>query len=83
MSGWQLQTAKSQFSELVKRAQSDGPQQITVHGKPVAMVISQDLFEKLSSSDESLFDFMQRSPLFAHDEIEFVREPGFTRDVNF
>jgi prevent-host-death family protein len=83
MSGWQLQTAKSQFSELVKRAQSDGPQQITVHGKPVAMVISQDLFEKLSSSDESLFDFMQRSPLFDHDEIEFVREPGFTRDVNF
>ena len=32
---WQLQEAKGKFSEVVKRALSDGPQGITVRGEPV------------------------------------------------
>ena len=35
-----LQEAKARLSELVKLATDDGPQQITVHGKPAVIVIS-------------------------------------------
>lgn len=80
---WQLQTAKAQFSDVVKRAQHEGPQEITVHGKPVAMVISHELFEQLSNNDESLLAFMQRSPFLGLDEIEFERAPGLTREIEF
>ena len=34
MATWQLQEAKSKFSEMVKRALSEGPQGITVRGEP-------------------------------------------------
>ena len=40
MQTWQIQTAKARFSELVKQAAEDGPQEITLHGKPVAVVLS-------------------------------------------
>jgi prevent-host-death family protein len=35
---WSLQEAKAKFSQVVKLAQSDGPQTITVHGKPVVII---------------------------------------------
>ena len=76
---WQLQTAKAQFSDVIKRAQHEGPQEIIVHGKPVAMVISHELFEQLSNNDESLLAFMQRLPFLGLDEIEFERDHGLTR----
>ena len=41
-STWQVQEAKSRFSELLDRAASEGPQTITRHGKPVARVVPLD-----------------------------------------
>ena len=35
---WPLQDAKNQFSEVVRRAQKEGPQTVTRHGRPVAVV---------------------------------------------
>jgi antitoxin Phd len=35
---WALQEAKAKFSELVRRAQSEGPQTVTVHGQPTVVV---------------------------------------------
>ena len=80
---WQLQTAKAQFSDVVKRAQHEGPQEITVHGKAVAMVISHELFAQLSNNNESLLAFMQRSPFLGLAEIEFERDQGLTRAIEF
>ena len=37
---WQVQEAKNRFSEMIERAQSDGPQIITRHGRPVAKVVA-------------------------------------------
>ena len=39
-SSWKLQDAKARFSEVVRRAQSEGPQRVTVHGKDAVVVIS-------------------------------------------
>lgn len=35
---WPLQEAKAKFSELVRLAQSEGPQTVTVHGQPAVVV---------------------------------------------
>ncbi|MDO5653201.1 MAG: type II toxin-antitoxin system Phd/YefM family antitoxin [Brachymonas sp.] len=44
-STWQVQEAKSRFSELLERAATEGPQTITRHGKPVAQVVPIDASE--------------------------------------
>ncbi|MGE3780299.1 MAG: type II toxin-antitoxin system Phd/YefM family antitoxin, partial [Pirellulaceae bacterium] len=59
MQSWQMQTAKARFSELVKRAAQEGPQEITLHGKSVAVVVSRELFDRLSGNEQSLVDFMR------------------------
>ncbi|GAB4223568.1 MAG: hypothetical protein Tsb005_19110 [Gammaproteobacteria bacterium] len=63
MKQWQLQEAKAKFSELVKQAMQDGPQNITVHGKPAAVVLSLEDYNKLTKSKPSFVKFMQQSPL--------------------
>ncbi len=50
MQTWQMQEAKARLSELVKLAQSEGPQDITLHGRSVAVVLSRSAFERLSGS---------------------------------
>jgi prevent-host-death family protein len=75
---WQLQEAKARMSELVKQAQQ-APQGITLHGKPVAVMVSQATFESLSRSAGSLLDFMQSSPLAGSDEPAFKRSRSRTR----
>jgi prevent-host-death family protein len=80
MQSWQLQEAKARMSELIKSTQ-DQPQQITVHGKPVAVVLSASQYEALANSQLSLVDFLQRSPLFDSEELVLEREHGFSRDV--
>lgn len=42
MHTWQMQEAKARMSEVVKRAQTQ-PQDITLHGKSVAVVISREV----------------------------------------
>ena len=77
MHTWQMQEAKARMSELVKRAQTQ-PQEITLHGKSVAVVISPETFDRLSQNQDSLVDFMRRSPLFGADDIEFERDGSLT-----
>lgn len=83
MQSWQMQEAKAHISEVVKRAQSQGPQEITMHGRPVAVVISRETFSRLSQTNDSLVDFMRRSPLFGAEDIEFERDTSLTREVAF
>jgi prevent-host-death family protein len=81
MHAWQMQEAKARLSELVKLAESEGPQDITLHGRSVAVVLSRSAFDRLSGSGNSLVDFMRDSPLYGLEEIEFERERSTTREV--
>lgn len=81
MHTWQMQEAKAHLSELVKLAESEGPQDITLHGRTVAVVLSRTAFERLSGNDKSLVTFMRQSPLYGLDELEFERDPSLTREV--
>src|SRR5262245_12528999 len=62
---WMLQDAKARFSELVRRAHSEGPQHVTVHGRQEVVVISADEFHRLKGdrSGQLLVDLLRDSPL--------------------
>jgi prevent-host-death family protein len=44
---WPLQEAKAKFSEVVRLAQSDGPQTVTVHGQPAVVITAVEPRKKL------------------------------------
>lgn len=82
MQTWQMQEAKARLSEVVKRAELDGSQSITLHGRSVAVVLSRAAFERLSGQKASLVDFMQASPLAGlDDELVFERDASLTREI--
>ena len=81
MHAWQMQEAKARLSELVKLAESEGPQDITVHGRSVAVIVSRATFERLSGSGQSLVDFMRQSPLYGLEELDFERDRSVTRPL--
>ncbi len=80
MRHWQVQEAKAKFSEVIKNAQQSGPQEITSHGKPVAIVLSKEEYERLTGNQGSLVEFIRRSPLYGVDELAFEREDSVTRE---
>jgi len=82
MRRWQLQAAKARFSELVREAAREGPQDITVHGRSVAVVISRELFDQLNGTGESLAAFMRKSPLVGMDDLEFERDRSLPRPAD-
>ncbi|MGL5115214.1 MAG: type II toxin-antitoxin system Phd/YefM family antitoxin [Beijerinckiaceae bacterium] len=45
---WKLQDAKARFSEVVRRAKSEGPQHVTVHGREEVVVVSASEFATMS-----------------------------------
>ena len=79
---WQMQEAKARLSEVVKDAEREGPQEITLHGRPVAVVLSRAQYDRLAGTGESLVAFMRRSPLHGEEEIEFPRDKSLTREVS-
>ena len=81
MQTWQMQQAKAHMSELIQCTQQAGPQEITVHGRPVAVVLSREAFDRLSGASRSLVDFMQGSPLVDADELELERDMSLTRET--
>lgn len=81
MHTWQMQEAKARLSELVRLAESEGPQDITLHGRSVAVVLSRAAFESLSGSKQSLVEFMRQSPLYGLEDVDFKRDQSVTRET--
>ena len=50
MRTWQLQEARSRFSELVSAALARGPQRVTRHGKAAVIVVSEAHWEEVTRS---------------------------------
>jgi antitoxin Phd len=80
---WQLQTAKARFSELFRRARTEGPQWITRRDKEAVVMLPAEDFEILTtraSQPKSLVQFFAESPL-AKSGIKLDRAPDYGRDV--
>lgn len=78
---WKLEDAKARFSEVVRRARSEGPQRVTVRGKEAVVVIAVEALEKLLPPEkprQSLLDFLQSLDLA---ELDLTRERDAGRDI--
>jgi antitoxin Phd len=83
MATWQVQEAKTRLSELIERAEKEGPQTITKHGKAKAVVVSADAYEKMQRQpvEPNLIDFLLNSgPKF--DDFEIERDKGTGREID-
>ncbi|MGA9040622.1 MAG: type II toxin-antitoxin system Phd/YefM family antitoxin [Terriglobales bacterium] len=81
---WQLQTAKAQFSELFRRARSEGPQYVTRQGKEAVVVLPAEEFERLherARQPRNLVKFFAQSPL-VNSDIDLERKPDYGRKID-
>ncbi len=81
---WQLQVAKARFSELFRRALSEGPQLITRQGKEGVVMISDELYERLvgkAHQPKNLLQFFRESPLVGVD-LDLERDKDEGRDID-
>ena len=78
---WQLQEAKAMFSEVVKAA-AVRPQTITIRGKETAVILSIEEYKRLTRPRQTLYEFIQNSPLRGL-ELELPqRLPEKMREIN-
>jgi prevent-host-death family protein len=80
MRRWQLQAAKARLSEVVRAAEESGPQEITLRGNAVSVVIARAEFDRLSARTGSFIEFVRRSPLGGA-ELEVRRDKGAAQRV--
>ena len=81
---WQLQEAKARFSELFRRARTQGPQRVTRHGREAVVVVAAEEYGRLAARlrpPGSLVDFFARSPLRGSG-IDLKRRPDYGRPVD-
>ena len=62
MAKWALQDAKAHFSEVVRRANADGPQVVTYRGVERAVVVSAEEFRRLHPGRRSFVDVLLEGP---------------------
>lgn len=75
---WTLANAKARLSEVVDRAQA-GPQIITRHGRPSAVIVSVDEWARKTARKGTLAEFLLASPLRGAD-LELERQQDAPRD---
>jgi len=85
---WQVQEAKQQFSEVLRQAESDGPQVVTRHGDEVAVIINMEEYKRLKGERPSLEEFLtsDSGPYFDElaDDLELIRQQrDLPRTVQF
>jgi prevent-host-death family protein len=78
-SEWQLQEAKGNFSQLIKRAASGDAQMVTVHGKPTAVVVSAEEYAWLTRRKSKLSSALLQPDLAAED-LDLARSRDTGRD---
>jgi len=83
VTAWKLEDAKNRFSELIRRAASEGPQFVTRHGREAAVVMGVDEYRRLTQP-MGLVDFLASSPLaeaLRSGDLDLDRPRDLGRDV--
>ena len=62
MHTWQLQEAKSRFSEVVELTLKEGPQLVTRRGEEAVVILAADDYRRLSGQTSSLMDCLLNAP---------------------
>ncbi len=77
---WQLQDAKSKFSQLVENAMSHEPQFVTKHGHNAVVVLSFEDYKKITKPKVDLVTFLRNSPLMDVD-LDISRNGELPRNI--
>ncbi|HEY3974578.1 MAG TPA: type II toxin-antitoxin system prevent-host-death family antitoxin [Candidatus Sulfotelmatobacter sp.] len=76
---WQIQSAKARFSEVFRRARTEGPQRITRQGKEGVVMVAEEHYERLvgkSHQPTNIVQFFRQSPLVGIElDLERDRDP--------
>jgi antitoxin Phd len=81
MATWQVQDAKTQLSEVIERARTEGPQTITRHGKERAVVLSIEDYRLLTAHRPDFKSYLLEGPKVDDFIIERDRDAGRTVEV--
>jgi prevent-host-death family protein len=60
---WTVSEAKAKFSEVLEKAQSEGPQRITRHGRTTVLVVAAKEWTRRANRKGNLAEFFGASPL--------------------
>ncbi len=81
---WQVQTAKARFSEVFRRARTEGPQRITKQGKEGVVMVAEEQYERLvgrARQPANIVDFFRKSPLMGL-KLDLKRDRSPARDID-
>jgi prevent-host-death family protein len=78
---WQLQEAKQRFSEVVRRAKTEGPQMVTRHGADVVVVLEVEEYRRLQGQLVDFKTFLRHAPDLRRLEIERDGRPARRVDL--
>lgn len=76
---WQLQKAKAELSHLIDKSIKEGPQVVTRHGEPTAVVLSVAEYERLKKKTPDFKEFLRRAPLAG---VDLSRNQDTDRDID-
>lgn len=80
---WQVAEAKNKFSELLTRAETEGPQRVSRRGRTF-VVLSESEYERLAAKPDkkmSLGEYLLQGPSF--EGVDLSRDRSPPREVNF
>jgi antitoxin Phd len=77
---WKLEDAKARFSEVVRHAQAEGPQRVSVRGRDTVVILSVEDFDRLARQEprQPLVAFMESLHL---DGLDLTRDDDSGRDI--
>jgi antitoxin Phd len=80
---WKLEDAKARFSEVVRRARTEGPQRVSCRGQGAVVVIATEDLAALLEPPRTGADLMRFLQQTGMGELEIKREEDRGRDIEF
>jgi len=77
---WKLEDAKARFSEVVRRARAEGPQPVTVRGRPAVVVLDAAEYERLATPKPTV-PFVPFLESLHMEDLDLARERDTGREV--
>lgn len=82
---WSLTDAKAQFSEVVRRANAEGPQVVTYRGVDTAVIVGAKEFKRMKQERPSFIDVLLSGPKLDDKTLDAInwRDRGHGRKIDF
>ncbi|MCR5856937.1 type II toxin-antitoxin system Phd/YefM family antitoxin [Mesorhizobium sp. J428] len=77
---WHLQDAKNNFSKVVRQAQTEGPQTVTLRGKRTAVVMSAEEYDRIIGNEpkKSFIEHLLAFPELDDETLEVINHRSKT-----